>query len=115
MKYQLLVYGDASTWGTLSEADAKAELDAFAAFDRDAEDAGVLVAREALQPEGHTLTWRNGKPQLTAELPTEPRQRIGCLYLLECRDSTELEEWASKIPLVGAGGFDTIEIRPVLQ
>jgi hypothetical protein len=113
MKYMLLVYGDSSTWGTQSDEEAKAELEAFAAFERDAGEAGVLVARDALRPEGYTFTNRNGAPEVTEGIPSD--RRIGCIYVLSGSDVTEVAEWASRIPLVGVGGFDTIEIRPVME
>jgi hypothetical protein len=62
MKYLLAIYGDSSTWGTLSEEEAKAELDAFATFERAAAEAGVLVAKEALDPEAYTLSVRDDPP-----------------------------------------------------
>ena len=40
---------------------------------------------------------------------------MGCFYLVDCTGLAEAQEWASKIPLVGHGGFDTIEIRPVMD
>jgi hypothetical protein len=109
----LLVYGDSSTWGTLSEEDAKAELDAFAAFEREAGAAGILVAQDALHAEGYTFTNGDGAGRLTEETPAG--RRIGCVYVLESRDVNEVVEWAAKIPLVGRGGFDAIEIRPVMD
>ncbi len=115
MKYLLAVFGDSSTWGTQSEEQAKAELDAFAAFERDAAEAGVLVAREALAPEGYTLSVENGAAHVAGEPLTRSEQRLGCFYLLDCGDLAEATEWASRIPLVGAGGFHAIEIRPVLE
>ena len=67
MKYLLAIYGDSSTWGTQSEEDAKEELDAFAAFEREATEAVVLVGKEALQPDAYTLSVRDGAPALTSK------------------------------------------------
>jgi hypothetical protein len=113
MKYMLLVYGDSSTWGTLSDEEAKAELEAFAAFEREASEANVLLTQDALQPDGHIFAKRNGTAQPSEETMSD--RRIGCVYVLDARDLAEVSEWAAKVPLVGAGGFDTIEIRPVLD
>ena len=115
MKYLLAIYGDSSTWGTQSEEDAKAELDAFAAFEREAAEAGILVAREALQPDAHTLSVAGGAPHFTEGAPTERAARLGCFYLVDCDDLAEVREWAAKIPLVGDGGFHSIEIRRVMS
>ena len=115
MKYLLAIYGDSLTWGTLGEDEAKAELDAFAAFEREATEAGVLVANEALQPEALTLSVRHGAPAITDGALTEPERRLGCFYLVECENLAEARECASKIPLVGDGGFHSIKIRPVMS
>jgi hypothetical protein len=112
MKYMLFVYGDSSTWGTLSDEEAKSELEAFAAFERDAREAGVLVAGDALAAKGYTVAKQNGTAQ-RSDAPM-PARRIGCVYVLDARDVDEAAKWASRIPLVGTGGFDTIEIRPVM-
>ena len=114
MKYLLAIYGDSSTWGTQSEEDAKAELDAFAAFEREAAEAGILVSSEALQPEAHTLSVHDGALRLAEGALTAARERLGCLYLVDCASLEEAREWAAKIPLVGDGGFHSIEIRPVM-
>ncbi len=114
MKYLLAIYGDSSTWGTQSEEEAKAELDAFAEFERAATEAGVLVGNEALDPEAHTVSVRDGRSVVTDGALTEPEQRLGCFYLVECESVAEAKEWASKVPLVGDGGFHSIEIRPVM-
>jgi hypothetical protein len=115
MKYLLMVYGDASTWGRLSEEAAAAEQDAFATFEREAAEAGVLVSQEALDPDAYSRSIRDGEPRLEHAALSGPGQRAGCFYLLECRDAGDAVEWAKKIPLVGDGGFHSIEIRPCLK
>jgi hypothetical protein len=111
MKYLLLVYGDSSSWGTLPPEEAKAELERFAEFERSAGEAGVLVTQGALQPESDTITVLDGPAESAA---AKPERWPGCFYVLESRDLVEVKEWASRVPLVGPGGFHTIEIRPVM-
>ena len=114
MKYMLALYGDSSTWGTQSDEEFTLEQKAFAAFEREAAEAGVLVGKEALEPEGHTLSVQDGAPAVTDAPPTKPEQRLGCFYVLDCNDLDDVTEWATKIPLVGDGGFHSIEIRAVM-
>jgi hypothetical protein len=109
MKFMLAIYGDSSTWGSQSDEEAKAELDAFAAFEREAKQARVLVTREALEGEGSRLSSEDGEGELM-----DPEKRLGCFYILECSDMGEAKQWAARVPLVGPGGFHTIEIRPVM-
>lgn len=112
--YMLAIYGDSSTWGTQSDEEAKAELDAFAAFEREAAAAGVLAGTTALEPGAHTLTARGGAPEVSEGAVTNAENRLGCFYLLDCDGLEEAKEWASKVPLVGRGGFHSIEIRRVM-
>jgi hypothetical protein len=111
MRYLLAIYGDSSTWGTQSEEDAKAELDAFAALEREAADAGVLVDGVALDPAAYTVSAGSGSRDGAV---TGEGQRLGCFYVVECESVAEAKEWASKVPLVGDGGFHSVEIRPVM-
>ena len=115
MRYLLTVYGDESTSGSLSEQEDKAEQDAFAAFEREAGEAGVLAANAGLRSEPRTLSLQGGTRQVSDGGVTGPQERMGCFYILDCRDQADAEAWASKIPLVGAGGFHSIEIRQVLE
>ena len=111
MRYLLAIYGDSSTWGTQSEEAAQAELDAFAAFEREAADAGVLVDSAALEPAAYTVSASGGSRD---DAVTAAEQRLGCFYVLECGSVAEAKQWASKVPLVGEGGFHSVEIRPVM-
>ncbi len=115
MKYMLAIYGDSSTWGRQSDDEAKAEQDAFATFEREAAAAGVLIEQAALQPEGQTLSMPEGGAQPTSGPLTNPERRLGCFYILDCRDLEDATKWGSRVPLVGAGGFDSIEIRPLIE
>ena len=114
MNYLLLVSGDSSTWGSLPADEARAEQDAFAAFEREASEAGVLVDRAPLEPDAWTFSVRDGRARLREGPPTGDGRRIGCFYVLDCEDIAAVSRWAAKIPLVGPGGFDEIEIRPVM-
>jgi hypothetical protein len=108
MQYLLLISGDSSTWGTLPPDKAEAELSAFAEFERSASEAGVLVAQAALQPETETISVVDGSA-------SQSERRPGCFYVLESPDIPTVKDWASQIPLVGPGGFDTIEVRALME
>ena len=64
MRYLLAIYGDSSTWGSQSEEETKAELAAFRTFEREAAEAGIVVASVALQPDAYTLSIDHGVPQI---------------------------------------------------
>jgi hypothetical protein len=111
MKYLLAVYGDSSRWGTLNEAAARAETEALERFDRDARQAGSLITRAPLGLEGWKVS--AGQPVARKETPRDEVHRLGCFYVIECRDAAEAKEWAARFPLIGPGGFESIEIRPI--
>jgi hypothetical protein len=115
MKYLLTVYGESSTWGTLSEEETKAELAAFDAFEREASEARVLIDSGALTVPAYRVSVREGARHISEGPPSDDDRRLGCFYILDCDDAGEVTEWAAKIPLVGRGGFDTIEIWPVMD
>ena len=78
MRYLLAIYGDSSTWGSQSEEETKPELAAFGAFEREAAEAGIVVASVALQPDAYTLSIDHGVPQIPEGAVTEPGRRTGC-------------------------------------
>lgn len=120
MRFLFLLYGDQSTWGNQSEAEHRAEMAAFASFERQATDAGVLTTNYALQPAvtATTLRHTDAGPAISDGPPDGPpdgdAERLGAVYVVTCQDAAEAAAWAAKIPLVGPGGFSAIEIRPVL-
>jgi hypothetical protein len=117
MHFLLALYGDQSTWGKQTEAEHATEMSAFAAFEREARQAGVLVANHALEPADRAAAVRrdgSGEPALADGPIDDATEQLGAVYVLECRDRDEAARWAAKVPLVGAGGFSAIEIRPVL-
>jgi hypothetical protein len=114
MKYLLTLWGDESAWSELSPEDAKADMDRWAAFDKDVESAGVLLGGEGLQPTSTATTVRvKGGEHLVTDGPfAETKEQLGGYYLLNCRDLDEAIAWARKIPARNDG---SIEIRPVID
>jgi hypothetical protein len=111
MRYLLAVYGDSSRWGSLDHVAARAETEALEGFDREAGEAGLLVTRAPLALEAWTIS--AGDRVARDGAPSDPIHRLGCFYVIECRDAAEAKAWAARFPLIGPGGFDSIEIRPI--
>jgi hypothetical protein len=117
MQYLLMLYGDQSTWKDQSDTEHGVEMSAFAAFERQARNAGVWVTEHALQPAENAATVRRsngGEPTVSDGPLAENKEQMGAFYILECRDLDEATDWAKKVPLVGAGGFSAVEVRPML-
>jgi hypothetical protein len=114
VKYLLTIYGDESGWDQVSEEEGRAVMAAYEAFGREAEQAGVFLGGEGLQPSGTatTVRVRDGQPELTDGPFAETREQLGGYYLLECRDLDEAVRWAAKIPGAATGA---VEVRPVMD
>ena len=114
MKYMLTIYGDESGWDDVSEEEGRAVMAVYEAFGREAEQAGVFLSGEGLQPTSTatTVRVRDGQPELTDGPFAETREQLGGYYLLECADLDEAIRWAAKIP----GAYDgAVEVRPVMD
>jgi hypothetical protein len=113
MKYLLTIYRDESGWDNVSDEEAQAIMDAYWAFTREVEEAGVMLGGEGLQPTetATTVRVRGGERQLTDGPFAETKEQLGGFYLLECKNLDEAIEWAAKIPGAQSG---SVEVRPVM-
>ena len=117
MQYLLMLYGNQSTWPDQTDSEHGVEMSAFAEFERQARAAGVWVTEHALQPAREAVSVRRsdgGEPVVSEGPLADTKEQMGAFYILECRDLDEAADWAKRIPLVGAGGFSSIEVRPIL-
>src|SRR5262245_5334303 len=113
MKYLYTFIGDDSDRPSSPE-EMKQGIEAWSAFDREAVDAGVLIACEPLEP-GEATTIRigaDGERAVTDGPFAESKEQLGGFCLLEVKDHDEALAWAEKIPLRNAA---SMEIRPVLD
>jgi hypothetical protein len=111
MKYLASIYNDESAETTPEQGAAI--MDAYWAFTREIEEAGVMLGGEGLQPTSTatTIRVRDGETLLTDGPFAETKEQLGGFYLLECKDLDEAIAWASKIPGAANG---SVEVRPVM-
>ena len=114
MRYMLLIYGDESGWGNLSEADQQAEMAKWFAYTEEMKKAGVSTQGDALQPTATATTVRDngGEPLVTDGPFAETKEQLGGYYLLDVADLDEAIKWAHKCPGAQNG---TIELRPIME
>ena len=114
MKYLLTIYADESRYATMTPADSAALMEAYGKFGTEAQEAGVLLGGEGLQPTATatTVRVRDGETLLTDGPFAETREQLGGYYLLDCADLDEANRWAAKIPDAANGG---VEVRPVMD
>jgi len=113
MQYLLLIYGDESSWETLSEEDRGQIFQAYGTFTQELQNSGAMVAGDALQPTETATTVRVQNDEvLTTDGPfAETKEQLGGYYLIEADSLDEAIEWAAKIPGARHG---SIEVRPVM-
>ncbi|MCL4302194.1 MAG: YciI family protein [Anaerolineae bacterium] len=114
MKYMLLMYANESQAPDYTPEEHQAVAQAWSAFGKEAEAAGVLVSNNGLcsVTDATTVRVREGKTLVTDGPFAETHEQLGGYYLLDCQDIDEAIRWAAKIPLAKYG---SIEVRPLNQ
>ena len=113
MQYMLLIYGDQSQWGSMSEEEMGQVMQAYGTFTQELQDSGAMVAGDALQRTDTATTVRvRNDETLTTDGPfAETKEQLGGYYLVNVGSLDEALEWAAKIPGARHG---SIEVRPVM-
>jgi hypothetical protein len=114
MRYLLTIYGDESGWNDATPEEASQIMAAYGAFGQAAQEAGVLLGGEGLQPTSTATTVRvRNDETLTTDGPfAETREQLGGYYLLDCKDLDEAIGWAARIPGAQSG---SVEVRPIMD
>jgi hypothetical protein len=114
MRYLLTIYGDESGWNDVTPEEASQIMAAYGAFGQAAQEAGVLLGGEGLQPTSSATTVRvRNDETLTTDGPfAETREQLGGYYLLDCKDLDEAIGWAARIPGAQSG---SVELRPIMD
>jgi hypothetical protein len=114
MKYMLLMYADESATPPNTPEEHQRAAQAWYAFGKEAEAAGILLSNNGLMPVANatTVRLRNGKTLITDGPFAETHEQLGGYYLFDCKDIDEVIRWAAKIPLAAYG---SVEIRPLNQ
>ncbi|WP_326553478.1 YciI family protein [Micromonospora sp. NBC_01813] len=113
MKYMFLIYGDPAD-DPADEAETKAEIDAYWAYDGALADVGAFIASHALAgvEAATTVQVRAGAQVVTDGPFAETREILGGYYLVDLPDLTTALEWAARCPGALRG---KIEVRPVIE
>ncbi len=113
VQYMLLIYGDQSRQGSMSEEEMGQIMQAYGAYTQELQDSGAMVAGDALQPIDTATTVRvRNDETLTTDGPfAETKEQLGGYYLVDVGSLDEALEWAAKIPGARHG---SVEVRPVM-
>jgi hypothetical protein len=117
MKYLLTFHVDQSRAADSSPAEMNEAMERWNAFDRDAVDAGALIACEPLQDAATatTIEFTESGERVTTDGPfAESKEQLGGFCVLECADLDEALSWANKVPL-GAGYIQVSTVQDLSQ
>ena len=112
MRYLLLIYGDESAYGRMSEAELQADMQKWGEYTAAITAAGASPGGEALQPTATTVRDDGGKPIVTDGPFAETKEQLGGYYLLDVENLDEAIRWAHRCP---ASKYGTVELRPILE
>jgi hypothetical protein len=102
MKYLLTFVRDQDQMFESSDEDMRQAMEAWNEFDREAIDAGVMIANEALELPKTAKTVRiveGGEPAVTDGPFAETKEQLGGFCLMDCESMNEAIGWAKKVPL----------------
>ncbi len=114
MKYLLTFVRDQDQMFEESEEEMTAAMKAWVEFDREAVDAGVLIANEALElpKTAKTLRIEEDGSTITDGPFAETKEQLGGFCLIDCADLDEAIGWAKKVPLRPGS---SIEVRQIMD
>ena len=113
MKYLFTFYGEEGEMENASPEEMKEGMERWRAFDREAVEAGAMIACDPLESSQATTTIRlseEGEATTTDGPFAESKEQLGGFCLLECKDREEALEWAGKVPLRPGAAM---EVRPI--
>jgi hypothetical protein len=112
MQYLLLIYGQESQWGTMSESERTKSMGEYGALTKSIQESKHMVGGNRLQPTSTatTVRIREGKTTRTHGPFAETREQLGGYYLIEAKDLDDACAIASRIPGARTG---SIEVRPI--
>jgi hypothetical protein len=111
MRFTLFLHYQELPATAANQETIEAGKQAFHAYTKSLEDAGVLVSAEVLQGAANTttVTVRNGNLRVQDGPFADTKEQIGGTFVLEVPDLDAALAWAEKCP---AAQWGTIEIRP---
>jgi hypothetical protein len=115
MKYLLTFVRDRDQMAMGSDDEMRAAMEAWNAFNKEAVEAGALIACEPLELPETATTIRivdGGEHEVTDGPFAETKEQLGGFALLECGDFDEAIDWARKVPMRPGSA---IEVRAVID
>lgn len=111
MRFTLLLHHPEPADGEISDELIAQTKEAFAAYGRALEHAGVLLAAEVLEPTAATTTvsLRTGALQVQDGPFAETREALAGVFLIDVADLDAALGWAEKCP---GAQYGVVDVRP---
>lgn len=111
MRYSLLLHSREPGEGEIDPEEVTAMQEAFGAYGRALQSAGVLVAGEVLQfsHASTTVTQREGRPQVQDGPFAETKEALAGIFVIDVPDLDAALAWAEKCP---GATYGSVEVRP---
>ena len=111
MRYSLLLHNPEPAAGEVSDEDMASFQDAFGAYARSLDSAGVLRAADILQPSAvaTTVTLRSGSLQVQNGPFVDTKEALTGIFIIDVPDLDTALAWAEKCP---GAQYGVVEIRP---
>jgi len=110
-QYMLLIYSPIE--GGPSPEEMQAEFPRWMEYTQNLQDAGIMVAGDALQgaETATTVRVREGETALTDGPFADTKELLGGYYVLDVPDLDSALKWAAQMPNIAYG---SVEVRPVM-
>ena len=116
MKYLLSFIVEERSRENASPEQIKEGINAWSAFDREATEAGALIACEPVEDAESTIkVGENGERTVTDGPFAESKELLGGFCLLECADLEEALDWANKVPVQPGSAIEVRQVTDLSQ
>lgn len=113
MKYLCIICAE-TLMEYMTESDAAAHYDEYAAFTQDIKRSGHFLSANRLKPvdSATTVRVREGKVSVTDGPFAETKEQFGGYYLIEAKDMDDAIQVAARIP---GARYGCVELRPIAE
>lgn len=113
MKYLCIICAE-TLMEYMTESDAAAHYDEYAAFTQDIKRSGHFLSANRLEPvdSATTVRVREGKVSVTDGPFAETKEQFGGYYLIEAKDMDDAIQVAARIP---GARYGCVELRPIAE
>jgi hypothetical protein len=118
MKYLLTFVRDRERMYAATEEEMRQTMEAWNAFDREAIEAGVLIANEALEEPKTAKTVRiaeSGEKAVTDGPFAETKEQLGGFCLIDCESLEEAIGWARKVPMPPESKIEVRQVKDLSE